>query len=284
MSCQRIQSMLSAYIDDEVQRSDADQIEQHVTECASCSRELNRLRRTVETLASAAEIEPPAFLLEQIEAATIKRPTITERMRSAFRPIPAYARWSAAATAAIGIVVAFMIAQPAVEVLDHQPVSAPSVATAPPAVDVTIEEQQPVVEQPARPAPVKVRKRYVASEVREAPAEKPEPKAPVVTLSAEPTDETDSAGLSEPVRMAYGPERPETVEVAEPVSRPRVEEQPVTIVRAPVVPTDEVIKQENEALSELRAQISDKNKQKRQIRVEPLDNGKYQVELATFRF
>ena len=110
MSCQRVLEMLSTYVDGEAQAEDAAFIREHLAGCASCTREIEQLQRTVEMLKAASEIEPPAFLLERIEAATVNRPTFWERIQAGFSISPIGARL-AAGTALAGVLVAALLFQ-----------------------------------------------------------------------------------------------------------------------------------------------------------------------------
>ena len=111
MSCQKIRSMLSEYIDGEVQSQDAAFIKEHLDTCASCAREFEELRRVTSMLGNTPEVMPPAFLLEKIEAATVNRPTTWESLRELFIT-PKQIRWAAVCCAVVGALIVMMTSQP----------------------------------------------------------------------------------------------------------------------------------------------------------------------------
>src|SRR5512138_2955076 len=111
MNCQEVREMLTVFIDGEAQREKADMIRKHLTECKECSREHELLCRTAKMLSAVSEIDPPAELLRQIEAATVGKKGFSERVRIAIQPmfrLPAYAKL-AAATAVAAAAVSFVI-------------------------------------------------------------------------------------------------------------------------------------------------------------------------------
>lgn len=109
MSCQRVVSLLSAYIDGEVEQADVDLVGEHLRSCTACAREYQQLRHTAAALSKVPEVEPPASLLDRIEAATVKRPTFQVRLRTAFGAVPQYARWAAGGAAIAGVLLAGLL-------------------------------------------------------------------------------------------------------------------------------------------------------------------------------
>jgi len=87
MECHKVLSLLSEYYDGELGAAEADIIESHLAACSHCSREFGALRRTAELLSSATELEPPAYLLRQIGAATVDKPNLRTRLREYFMPL-----------------------------------------------------------------------------------------------------------------------------------------------------------------------------------------------------
>lgn len=109
MSCQEVMSMLSAYIDGEVQTSDADMIKTHLSECDSCAAECKALQSMTGILRTTPEVEPPAFLLAQIEAATVNRTGFLTRIQRAFDQVPVIVRWATAPAAAAIILLGILL-------------------------------------------------------------------------------------------------------------------------------------------------------------------------------
>lgn len=109
MSCQKVLSMLSAYIDGEVQNSDAATIKTHLNECDSCASEWKALQCMTGMLRTTPEVEPPAFLLAQIEAATVNRTGFLARVKSAFDHVPTVVRWAGAPVAAAIVLLGILL-------------------------------------------------------------------------------------------------------------------------------------------------------------------------------
>ncbi len=304
MSCREILSMLSAYIDGEVQEADADMITEHLAQCASCAREFSLLQRTAGVLASVPEVEPPASLLEEIEAATVKRPGFGKRLRAAFEPViraPAYARW-AAVTVAAGVLIAVLVFQPGME---RQPPFGPpqpsdeTIATGPAAPEDTggqVGATEPaleaggitVVERPVRTPRLhrEVRPARELAGVATSAGDRPvdetaaladaDEDAETLALGTETVPATEVA--SEPA-----PETPESVDVASALRG--LESAGEKVETEKDSPALGRLEQEGDALAELRAQIAARNKQKRhEVRVEPVEGRKYSVALASIRF
>jgi hypothetical protein len=114
MKCDKLLTMLPEYADGEMWGADAEQIEQHLRACASCAGELDALRKTMQALGSAAEVEPPACLLAQIQAATIHRQGIAVRLQKvldSLRSVPVYVRWAAGTSVAAAGLIVLLISQ-----------------------------------------------------------------------------------------------------------------------------------------------------------------------------
>jgi len=109
MSCQKVMSMLSAYIDGEVQNSDAGMIKAHLSECDSCASEWRALQCMTGMLRTTPEVEPPAFLLAQIEAATVNRTGFLTTIKRAFDHVPTTVRWAGAPIAAALVLLGILL-------------------------------------------------------------------------------------------------------------------------------------------------------------------------------
>lgn len=81
MECHKVLSLLSEYYDGELGSAEAEVIESHLAACSCCSREFEALRRTTELLSAVTELEPPAYLLRQIGAATVDKPNLRTGLR-----------------------------------------------------------------------------------------------------------------------------------------------------------------------------------------------------------
>ncbi|HEY3298289.1 MAG TPA: zf-HC2 domain-containing protein, partial [Armatimonadota bacterium] len=140
MICREVVMMLSEYVDGELSFSDTALVEEHLRECSACRTEFEQIRSLAGVLASTPEIEPPAFLLAQIEAATINRPTTVTRLRQVleqFGRVPQTVRWAAAFSAAV-LAAAFLLVHPA----NHQSKSLPVIASGPSATHVSSPNSQ----------------------------------------------------------------------------------------------------------------------------------------------
>lgn len=114
MICHKIRSVLSTYIDGELQPQDVSLVEDHIAGCVSCAHELEQIRCLTTRLSTVTEVEPPAFLLAQIEAATVSRPTVIAKMRMLLDQlrVPQHGvRWAVSTVAAIVIAAAVIVSQ-----------------------------------------------------------------------------------------------------------------------------------------------------------------------------
>jgi len=303
MSCQHVLSLLSAYIDREVQSSDSEMIREHLDQCAACTRELDLLRRTSAMLGTVSEVEPPVFLLEQIEAATVKRPTFTARLRAAFEPVwrsPQYVRWSAAGVVAAGALVAILVFQPGMQRMAQGPAGVPgspskgTVAVRPapggspqelasrpipevPSITVTERPRRGTnlhrrsvprhaVTTAKAPAPAKIAPPTPAAEAA-LPAE-----SPGALVDAAPADQLLlAAEPSEPSDAALDAKRKSAP------SELAVAEGPASLAAR--------LAQDTDALADLRAKLAARNKQRKyDTHLERIEGGKYSVQLASIRF
>lgn len=62
MNCQKVDNLLSAYLDREVSRTESRDIRLHLEECPRCRAEYLRLSQSKELLAAFHEVEPPSDL------------------------------------------------------------------------------------------------------------------------------------------------------------------------------------------------------------------------------
>lgn len=282
MSCQRVQSLLSAYMDGETDAADTRMLEAHVAACASCSHELALLQVTARMLATASEVEPPKALLAQIEAATIKRPSVWQRVLAALEPIPAYGRWAAATAAAAAILFAVLLSRPphyTAQRPAYQP--QPPVATVPQITEIPTPTTMNVARQPVRNIP-----RHRDSQI-EPPMVAETPKQVQVAKSVPAGAEAEANPVEAKVETPIPP--PVTQQPAEVASEVVVAPTPspakeIIIVRAADEPANR-IQRENDSLAELRSKLAARNKSRRlQVKADPIVGHKVSVELASIRF
>ncbi len=134
MNCDMVKPILSSYIDGEVCPRDGALIQAHLADCASCRRELEALKSTSCVLSAVSEMEPPAFLMDQIMAATVARPAARISVREAFGWVvrmPKYAHLAAASIVAVLALISISIHAPHAQFSNNVlPVQkTPSVAT-----------------------------------------------------------------------------------------------------------------------------------------------------------
>lgn len=77
MKCSQCETMLSAFIDRELDGTSALMVQRHIAECGECREELEALRATKLTLSSIPRIEPTADSFERVRAAVLS----SERQR-----------------------------------------------------------------------------------------------------------------------------------------------------------------------------------------------------------
>lgn len=157
MKCTEIRKIISLYIDGELERETKAAVKKHLAECEACAVEASLLESTAKAVGSVSEIEPPAFLLESIRAATVERKSVMDRVRSAFRPFPAYARMAAAAIAVAAVIL--VIGQTNVQPPMNELASTPDPVKIIAEKTVPVETKSTVVE----PAAVSVKKPVAAA-------------------------------------------------------------------------------------------------------------------------
>ncbi|MHB2018598.1 MAG: anti-sigma factor [Candidatus Xenobia bacterium] len=67
MKCQKLEVLLSCYLDGELSPEQSEQVTQHLSECSSCAQEYRTLRKNQLVLASLSRKEPSPDLWERIE-------------------------------------------------------------------------------------------------------------------------------------------------------------------------------------------------------------------------
>ena len=105
MRCKAVEPLLSEYIDNRLSARRTLELERHISECHSCSRVYNELRRTVVLVASAPRASVSDDFMSSLQARletrepSPARAAWVENIRALFRPraLPA---WGAAAAAA----------------------------------------------------------------------------------------------------------------------------------------------------------------------------------------
>lgn len=66
MNCQEIRSLLSKYLEDDLDPDVKNLVEQHLGSCSGCAKELDALRRVISSLGKLEKVEPPFDFLESI--------------------------------------------------------------------------------------------------------------------------------------------------------------------------------------------------------------------------
>lgn len=74
MNCQEIRSLLSRYLEDELDPDVKNLVEQHLGSCRDCARELDVLRKMISSLGKLEKVEPPFDFLESIHE-RLERPS-----------------------------------------------------------------------------------------------------------------------------------------------------------------------------------------------------------------
>lgn len=300
MRCSRVRYLLSEYLDGEIQGTDHEMIKTHLAECEACALAYAALRNTSRLLAEAGEVEPPAYLLAQIEAATVSRPTFHQRVRTSLEHltrIPASARWATVSAAAAVAFVMLMTSHPAVHQVAYNPPvkqQTPHSATVTPPALSQAKHSQPVPEMgrvivaETRPIIAAVTLRVHPTNDAKVAKELPE-HGSAATSSAQPSSAVVSLAVADEATPAT--EHPVTTEtpvaesnVAAATPAPDTGEQEIKIVRASTSQTDWQ-KREADSLAELRAKLAARNKQRRYgARIEPIEGNKVPVDLASIRF
>jgi len=297
MSCQKILSLLSVYMDGEAEARNADAVEKHLATCASCAREFEALRRTAGMLRTTAEIEPPASLLAQIETATVNQPGFRAKLLTAFATwrMPQQARWLAAGAAATGVLIGILVSHPGTKQTAPTPTasappSAGRLVTSQPA-DIGVQGVEAPSARSASPAaaigrPVrathfhKKTHRWRTKTVAKAPKfpERPaavEPESGIETESSEPSETASDEGTL----VADAAEPTEAGLAAGQASK--AEETKVEAIKSDL---EARLKRQAEALEKFRAQIAASRRGKYLSRTEGTEGRKYSVELAIIWF
>jgi anti-sigma factor RsiW len=113
MDCQKVQPLLSEYIDNVLSARDTWEVDKHLAVCNPCTRALNEMRRTVDLLASAPRFEVSTDFMEKLQgriSALEPKPSRgawLASLREAFRPrvLPA---WGAAMAVCALALIAFV--------------------------------------------------------------------------------------------------------------------------------------------------------------------------------
>jgi len=74
MNCQEIRSLLSRYLEDDLDPDVKNLVEQHLGSCSGCARELDVLQRMISSLGKLEKVEPPFDFLESIHE-RLERPS-----------------------------------------------------------------------------------------------------------------------------------------------------------------------------------------------------------------
>ncbi|MDR9458866.1 MAG: zf-HC2 domain-containing protein [Dehalococcoidia bacterium] len=118
--CQKVQGLLSPYIDGQIGSSERDRVESHLDECQLCRRELESLRATVNLLHRVAIVSPSrSFVLTEIEAK--RRPATLNREAPQWRRLPALGALRVA-TAVTALLLVFVLAGDATNLFEAGPV------------------------------------------------------------------------------------------------------------------------------------------------------------------
>ena len=238
--CEQIWDALSAYSDGTATRDQAARVEDHLSRCGRCSRDLNLLRRVTPTLLKSDPPVPPGRLREEILAATVYRPSWIQKLRTS-AGIPLNYQWGlggAAACASLAIVLISSQRAPLVAPINDPspqaglqrtaalPPEAARAAASPVRADAAIpaamteESAETLVGDPVRPS------KAVDGAVWKAVV----PEADL-TVVEHPVSRSASPSPIPALSMARRAEAPETERAApslkEPVSEPRIVRTPV---------------------------------------------------------
>lgn len=294
MSCQKVLSLLSAYGDGEAQTSDAEMIERHLSECDSCASEWKALQAMTGMLRTTPEVEPPAFLLAQIEAATVNRTGILARIQRAFDQIPTSARWATAPVAAAIVLMGVLLSNN-VQVQTPVAVKSPTghvEKAIPAAPEVTVEERS------SSTATVVARRSAGSERTPAGSAGRPSDAARTSTgRTADRSAVVNSDASGIPVVEEPKLETPDEDEPAAP-SETTDEPKTVTVARAEsgddaslsAKPSGEkaaesaVVLDDSGAIDQLRSRLSSKRSGKVNVGEDRIEGRKHSVGLVSLRF
>lgn len=79
MTCKQIESRLSAYVDQELSRSESSLIRAHLHECEACAEVANALARVKDLLSAQPEIEAPFGFEDRLVRAVFDQPVVAVR-------------------------------------------------------------------------------------------------------------------------------------------------------------------------------------------------------------
>jgi len=86
MNCQRIEELLSAYLEGDLSPEDKREVEAHLEACSSCSELLSALRETQEALAGFPELEPSPALMVKLYAIPERKSFFKQTFAFLLRP------------------------------------------------------------------------------------------------------------------------------------------------------------------------------------------------------
>jgi anti-sigma factor RsiW len=120
MNCQKVQPLLSEYIDNVLSARDTWEVDKHLALCNPCTRVLNEMRRTVDVLGAAPRFEVSTDFMDKLQGriAALESPRPRRawfaNLQDLFRPrvLPA---WGAAMAACALAVIIFVPSKPPVE-------------------------------------------------------------------------------------------------------------------------------------------------------------------------
>lgn len=79
MNCNHIESRLSAYVDQELSRSESAMVRAHLHDCEQCSEIATTLTRVKELLAAQPEVEAPVGFEDRLVRAVFNEPVVVAR-------------------------------------------------------------------------------------------------------------------------------------------------------------------------------------------------------------
>jgi hypothetical protein len=137
MQCQDVWDLLSAYADGETNPQETALVEAHVATCQNCARDLQFMQGTQEALQALPTVEPPISLRSAILAATVNRPSFTERFATAVRRglAPAPVRYGALAAAGAAAALTAVTIRDQGNPVHYAPKQPAAVATVPHVLD-----------------------------------------------------------------------------------------------------------------------------------------------------
>lgn len=291
MSCQKVMSMLSAYIDGEVQSSDAEMIKTHLSECDSCAAEWRALQAMTGMLRTTPEAEPPAFLLAQIEAVTVNRTGFLTRIQRALDHVPAMVRWASAPIAAAVVLLGILLSNNG-DVNSPVAVKSPmerienAIPGIPGLPNIMVEEQLPSTGATVAVRPgSKTAWRVQAGRSLPKSANGHKTSSSGELNAATGTAAVEEPKLEEPVDEGINAAENTSDEPESDVVAAGIDE-PVKVVKASGEQTARktVVIEESGTMDQLRARLASKSKGKFNSQEDRLEGKKYSVGLISLRF